>query len=170
MMRECDREVIAVDNPRQVVEGADIVACATNSRSPVFDGRWLAPGTHVTPIVGTDQSASGSEIDEVTVRRASLIATNLKEQITVDRQPKLLHLVESGELSWDRIHDLADVVAGRAPRRTSDHEITLHDNNTGMGIQFAAVGSLVLERARAQGLGTELPDGLFMTRGGSYAP
>jgi len=62
------------------------------------------------------------------------------------------------------------VVGGSAPGRTSPDQITLHDNNTGMGIQFAALGALILQHARAQGIGTELPDELFATRGGDYAP
>jgi alanine dehydrogenase len=170
LTREVGIEVRSVDDPRTVVEGADIVVTATNSRSPVLDGSWLQSGMHLETIVGTDQSASGSEIDHEAVRRANRIVTNLKEQIQVDRQPKLLWAIEAGLLSWDDIHDLGDVVAGVAPGRTSDHEITLHDNNTGMGIQFAALGSLILQLAREQDLGTPLPDELFITRGGDYAP
>jgi ornithine cyclodeaminase len=170
MTEETGVEVRPVDEPRSVVEGSDIVVTATNSRSPVLDGSWLQPGTHLETIVGTDQSASGSEIDRVAVRRADLIVTGLKEQIQVDRQPKLLWAIEEGLLDWDAIHDLAEVVAGTAPGRTSDAQITLHDNNTGMGIQFAALGSMIVDLARTQGLGTTLPDELFMTRGGDYAP
>jgi ornithine cyclodeaminase/alanine dehydrogenase-like protein (mu-crystallin family) len=170
MSREVDCEVRPVDEPRSVVEGADVVVTATNSRTPVFDGHWLAPGMHVETIVGTDASAAGSEIDREVVRRADLIVTGLKEQIQVDRQPKLLWAIEEGILSWDDLHDLSEVVAERAPGRTSPEQITLHDNNTGMGIQFAALGALVLDRARTQGLGTTLPDALFSTRGGDYAP
>jgi alanine dehydrogenase len=170
MTRESGREVRAVDDPREVVEGSDIVVTATNSRSPVFDGRWLEAGVHVAPIVGTDQSASGSEIDETTVRRADVVVTNLKEQIQVDRQPKLLRAIEEGALAWEQIHELAEVVVGKAPGRTQAGQISLHDNNTGMGIQFAALGVLILERARAQRLGQNLPADLFTTRGGDYAP
>ena len=167
---EVDCEVRAVDEPHDVVEGADIVVTATNSRAPVFDGRWLTSGTHLETIVGTDQSAAGSEIDREVVRRANVIVTSLKEQIQVDRQPKLLWAIEEGLLTWEQIHDLGEVVAGRAPGRISREQITLHDNNTGMGIQFAALGALVLDRARQQRLGTVLPDALFSTRGGDYAP
>jgi alanine dehydrogenase len=170
MNRAVDCDVRAVDEPRQVVEGSDLVVTATNSRTPVFDGRWLAPGTHVETIVGTDPSAAGSEIDREAVRRANVIVTGLKEQIQVDRQPKLLWAIEEGLLAWDQLHDLSEVVSGQAQGRTSADQITLHDNNTGMGIQFAALGPLVLERARRQGLGTELPDSLFATIGGEYAP
>jgi ornithine cyclodeaminase len=167
---EAGVDVRAVDDPRAVVEGSDIVVTATNSRSPVFDGSWLRPGMHLETIVGTDQSAAGSEIDHEAVRRSEVIVTNLKEQIQVDRQPKLLWAIEEGLIDWEQIHDLSEVVAGRAPGRTSADQITLHDNNTGMGIQFAAVGSLILDLARQQKLGTELPDELFITRGGDYAP
>jgi ornithine cyclodeaminase/alanine dehydrogenase-like protein (mu-crystallin family) len=170
MSREAGIEVRPVDDPRAVVAGSDVVVTATNSRSPVFDGHWLEPGMHLETIVGTDQSASGSEIDHEAVRRADLIVTNLQEQIQVDRQPKLLWAIEEGLLSWDQIYDLAAVVAGTAPSRTTSEQITLHDNNTGMGIQFAALGALILQRAREQELGTDLPDDLFMTRGGAYAP
>jgi|SRR5579871_2844764 len=167
---EVDCEIRAVEGARQVVDGSDVIVTATNSRSPVFDGGWLVPGMHVETIVGTDQSAAGSEIDREAVRRADLIVTGLKEQIQVDRQPKLLWAIEEGLLSWDQLHDLSEVVAGRTPGRTSAMQITLHDNNTGMGTQFAALGALILERAGQQGLGTELPDALFATTGGDYAP
>src|SRR5262249_45818863 len=114
--------------------------------------------------------AAGSEIDREAVRRADLITTNLKEQIAVDRQPKLLWAIDEGLISWDQIHDLGELVAGRAPGRTSAQQITLHDNNTGMGIHSDALAPLILARAWARRLGTELPDELFMTRGGDYAP
>jgi alanine dehydrogenase len=170
MSDEAGVEIRVVDEPQSVVEGSDIIITATNSRSPVFDGSWLRPGMHVETIVGTDQSAAGSEIDHEAVRRSDLIVTNLKEQIEVDRQPKLLWAIEEGLLGWDQIHDLSEVVAGQAEGRTSADQITLHDNNTGMGIQFAALGSMILDLARSQGLGTSLPDELFITRGGDYAP
>src|SRR5439155_14298728 len=114
------------------VAGSDLVVTATNSRSPVFDGHWLEPGMHLETIVGTDQSASGSEIDHEAVRRADLIVTNLREQIQIDRQPKLLWAIEEGLLRWDQLHDLAEVAARAAPGRSTPEQITLDDNNTGM--------------------------------------
>src|SRR5581483_4932917 len=43
-------ELCPVEQPRDAVEGADLVVCATGSNQPVFDGAWLAPGQHVTSI------------------------------------------------------------------------------------------------------------------------
>ena len=47
-------EVVAVDSPAEVVNGADVIICATNSNVPVFDGDWLVPGQHVTSIVSSN--------------------------------------------------------------------------------------------------------------------
>jgi ornithine cyclodeaminase/alanine dehydrogenase-like protein (mu-crystallin family) len=37
-------EVNSVDSPLEVVDGVDVIVCATNSNIPVFDGDWLVPG------------------------------------------------------------------------------------------------------------------------------
>ena len=57
--------------------------------------------------------------------------------------------------------DLAQLVAGTAPARQGRDEITCFVNNVGVGLQFAAAGALVLDKARAAGLGHELPDDWF---------
>ncbi len=54
---------------------------------------------------------------------------------------------------WDSIQEIQDLVAGTVQGRTSLPEgadqITVFNNNTGAGTQFAAVGAAVLKRARA---------------------
>jgi len=165
-----DATVVAVDSSDACITGADVVVTATNARTPVFDGALLTAGMHLTTIVGSDKTTKGTEVDETAVLRADRIVTNLKEQIRVDEQPKTFPLLERGALAWDDIAELHDVVAGTAPGRQSEDEVTFHDNNTGMGLQFAAMGRLVYERALAAGIGVEVDGDLFMTRGGSYAP
>ncbi len=51
---------------------------------------------------------------------------------------------------------LAEVVAGRVPGRTSDTESIYFDNNSA-GLQFAAIGRLVYEKAKEAGLGMHIP-------------
>jgi ornithine cyclodeaminase/alanine dehydrogenase-like protein (mu-crystallin family) len=62
------------------------------------------------------------------------------------------------------MYDLAEVVAGQAPARSSDSDITVFKNNVGLGLQFAAVASSVYEEARRAGVGRELPDEWFLER------
>ena len=146
--------------------------CATNSNDPVFDGSWLDPGTHVVHNIGSDFFINRQEIDEETVRRSSVVVVNLKEQVVRDHQPVLTKAVERGFVKWEEIRELGELVIGKIHGRSNDYEITLHDNNVGMGIQFAAVGRLVVENAKKRGVGTRLPADLFMTRRGAgvYAP
>ncbi len=47
--------------------------------------------------------------------------------------------------------------------RSRGEQITLHDNNVGMGIQFAATAAKVYELAKSKGLGRSLPSELFIT-------
>ena len=53
------------------------------------------------------------------------------------------------------------LIAGKAPGRQNEREVTAFVNIVGLGLQFAAVGALILERARAAGVGEQLPDNWF---------
>ena len=66
-----------------------------------------------------------------------------------------------GSVQLDRYRDLADLLSGRTQGRQSPREVTAFLNNVGTGLQFAAAGAYVLKKARAQRVGTELPDDWF---------
>lgn len=171
--REFGVEGIPTRNPEETVRGSDVVITATNAGEPVFDGSWLEEGTHLVAMIGANRFDRRREIDDEAVRRSDIVVVNLKEQIEVDDQPELLSPLRKGYIRWDDIYELADLVTGRIPGRTAASQITYHNNNVGMGIQFAAVGDLVLRKARARGRGTELPLDLFATRRAEedlYAP
>ena len=156
---------------RDTVQGSDVVITATNSADPVFDGSWLEPGTHLVSMIGAQLFDQRRELDDEAAKRSDLIIVNSKEQIEVDQQPEILSPLRKGLIRWEQIHELGELVIGRIAGRTSATQITQHNNNVGMGIQFAAVGDLVLKKGRAKGVGTELPLDLFMTRReGVYAP
>ena len=70
--------------------------------------------------------------------------------------------VERGVLSWERIYELGELLNSKAPVRTDPKQITLFNNNIGMGIQFAALGSRVLAQARERGVGIEIPSEWFV--------
>jgi len=53
-------------------------------------------------------------------------------------------------------------LAGHVPGRESEREITCFVNNIGLGIQFAAIGAAVVEKAKAKGLGREIPTEWFL--------
>jgi ornithine cyclodeaminase/alanine dehydrogenase-like protein (mu-crystallin family) len=68
----------------------------------------------------------------------------------------LIDPVARGITGWERMHELGAVVCGKAPGRQRAEEVTLFKSN-GLAIQDVAVAWKVLERARAGGLGAEVP-------------
>ena len=137
-------EVNLVTTPRQVIEVADIVICATTSGTPLFDGNALQPGTHITA-VGTFVPEK-REVDTTTIRRAHRIVVDSREAC----------LEEAGDLIIPNAEidaEIGEIVNGDRPGRESDAEITFF-KSVGVAVQDAVAASRVLAESEAKGLGT----------------
>lgn len=160
--RELGLSVDAVAGAREAVEGADLVVAATNASEPIVKGAWLAKGSHVVSIVSGDATMQRRELDDDVLRRAAVVACHSKEAARAQRHGDLWEPVATGILQWSAIYDLSEVVAGTAPQRGAPDDITVFKNNTGSGLQFAAVAPRVFELARAKRIGRELPAEWFL--------
>ncbi len=78
------------------------------------------------------------------------------------QSPDIWEGAEKGFRNCDSIHEIQDLLTGKVAGRARADQITLFNNNTGAGVQFAALGSAVLKRARDLGLGRELPTEWFL--------
>jgi ornithine cyclodeaminase/alanine dehydrogenase-like protein (mu-crystallin family) len=150
-------EIQAVESEEQAVRGADVVVAATNALTPVLKGAWLDAGAHVVSISGGDRLDQRKEVDDETVGRSSVVVVNSKLQVELDDQRDLLPVVASGRLAMEQVIELGTLVRSGLGRPRDAGEITFHFNNTGMGIQFAAVGTRMYEAALKHGAGTRLP-------------
>jgi alanine dehydrogenase len=146
-------EVRPASGAEDAVRGSDIVATITTATAPLFDGDWLAAGTHV--------SAAGSnalirrEIDDKTVQRAAVICVD--SRATALREcGDLLTVLEKGRLHPGQWVELGELVVGRRPGRSDSQQITLFESQ-GMAIQDLVLAERVLKLARERGLGRELP-------------
>lgn len=160
--RRLERRVDAVDSAREAVEGSDIVQAATAAWDPVFDGRWIEKGMYVASIGGSDGSNKRREIDDETIRRADVYIVHSKEVARNDQSPDIWDAACNGVVEWDAIAEIQDLLAGRVRGRSNREQITLFNNNTGAGTQFAALGAAVLRKAREMGLGREIPTEWFL--------
>jgi ornithine cyclodeaminase len=165
MSSKLGRAIDPVDTPKKVVEGSDVVQTATAAWDAVFDGHWVEKGMYVASIGGSDGSNKRREIDDETIRRADVYVVHSKEVAQLDQSPDVWEVAQKGIKAWDSILEIQDLVAGAVKGRASLPEgadqITVFNNNTGAGTQFAAVGAAVLKRARELGLGRELPTDWF---------
>src|SRR3984885_14824384 len=162
MTTQLGREIEAVDSPKKAVEGSDVVQAATAAWDAVFDGHLVEKGMYVASIGGSDASNKRREIDDETIRRADLYVVHSKEVARLDQSPDVWEVAQKGIKPWESIQEVQDLVAGNIEGRTSPEQITVFNNNTGAGTQFAAVGAAVLKRARAMGLGREIPTEWFL--------
>ncbi|ACE91670.1 probable ornithine cyclodeaminase protein [Rhizobium etli CIAT 652] len=112
-------DVEPVNSASKAVDDADIVICATTSQTPVVQSGDLKPGVHVNTV--GPKTLQGYELGLDVADVAAVIATDSPEQARGYASPFFL----TGSGNNDRIADLADIIAGKAPGRRSSEEITL---------------------------------------------
>jgi len=152
MSQKLNVEVTSADSPRLAVEGADIVVTITDSRTPVFDGRWLRPGMHVTAAGGANMYVS--ELDDATFERANVLVVDDIPQARIECG-ELIMAASNGVILWEQVRELWQVIGGVTPGRHSPDDITLF-KSLGMALWDVAVAKAVYDKAVAQGVGTRL--------------
>ena len=142
-------DALAVRDPAEAVEGADIIVAATTSRTPVFDGSKLPAGTHV--------SGSGSflpdhqEIDGAVVTRARVVVED--REAALEEAGDLAIPIAQGLVTADAIDaELGAIVNGDAPGGRAGRDLTFF-KSVGTAVQDVAIGAEVLRRAEAAGAG-----------------
>ena len=125
--------VKAAATAADAVRGADVVVVAVNATTPVLQGRWLAPGTHVNAIGATRPDWRELDDDLVTTAR-----------IFVDSREAALR--ESGDViaARNEVTEIGAVVAGVDPGRRNAEEITLF-KSVGVAVEDVAAAALVLQ-------------------------
>ncbi len=155
----CSIPVRAVDTPEECVQGADIILAATSSMLPVIKAEWLKPGVHIGCI-------KPQEIDGTVIDRCDRVVVHVKGQSLKDNvSVGTTGLIKEHVSGWwqeecyrlEIFPDLTQLISGEVSGRATPEEITCFYNNDGLGLQFAAVGAVILEKARQLGKGVDLP-------------
>ena len=135
-----------VINLEESARNADLISCATLSKTPVIKGDWIKPGTHLD-MIGSHKPDT-RETDDDAIRKSSIF---------VDSRAGALH--ETGELALpiadgiitaaDVKADIVELVKGIHPGRTSSEEVTLF-KSAGLAIEDLAAALLVYKSYKAQ--------------------
>lgn len=145
----CEIELAAT--AREAVEQADVLTLITSAGSPIIDGAWVQPGTHIN---GNGSHAKHMrELDTATVVKSKVVC-DLVDACRAEAGDFIIP-VDEGAWSWDRCHgSLGDVVAGKLTGRESADEITLF-KSVGLAIQDISTALAVLDKAKELDAGSE---------------
>ena len=135
-----------------VCRASDILVLATTAAEPIVRREWLKPGVHINAV--GSHSPGARELDGATVAAARIVVdsreANLKEC------GDLLIPMNEGAIGAEAFEDeIGQVAVGQRPGRRSAEEITIY-KSVGIAVEDVATANLVLARARAQGVGTQV--------------
>ena len=145
--------VRGVDNPEQAVRGMDVILTATNSLAPIFPEDWVEPGTHVSSMGKPTELSRGLHLKADRI----VVGSQEQERNYSDRSAALplVELTAEGKLSWSRIPELGEVIAGQVSGRGSREEINIFRESQG-GYGDMAFAAWLYEEAVKRGLGKRM--------------
>ncbi len=130
----------------------DIVVTMTSSKEPVLFGEWLKPGAHVN--AAGSNSLLKSEVDRETIKQASFVCVDSKEELGLEAGD-LLQPLETGSLLSEAVYELGQVIAGHLKGRTSPDDITVFASQ-GLALEDMAAARVAYDRAVEKGIGREI--------------
>jgi ornithine cyclodeaminase/alanine dehydrogenase-like protein (mu-crystallin family) len=143
----------AVASAEEAVREADVVVTATSSPEPVLLRQWLKPGAHVNAIGGRPPVMR--ELDTQTIADSAFFVD--RRESAESEAGDYLAAREEGAIGADHIRaELGEVLIGARPGRTGPEELTVF-RSLGLAIEDLAAADHVVRRARAEGVGVEVP-------------
>ncbi len=136
----------AVAASREEALAAERLVTMTPGHEVLLAEGSLRPGQHVS-LMGADGPGK-AEIAVAELARTRVFCDDWEQ---ASHNGELAHAFEAGALAREEVTELGAVLAGDAPGRTSDEEITAFDS-TGLAIQDLAIALAAMEAADELGL------------------
>lgn len=139
-------EAEAVESLEESARRADVISCATLSKTPLIKGEWVRPGTHLDMIGSHKPDTRETDNEAIS-----------KSRIFVDSRMGALH--ETGELALpiaegiisekDVQADIVELVKGLHKGRKNHKEITFF-KSAGLAVEDLAAALLVYKKFNAE--------------------
>ena len=150
----------AVSSSDEAIADVDIVVVATDAGSPVINGEFLSPGTHINAMGAAHPKR---EIDVGTFERVEKYVPDIRGRVfghSVQERFRsaagFLEAYDQNAVSENTIYgELGQVVSGQLPGRTDPEEITLVDS-VGTAVETVSCGYMLYQKAKERGLGTPI--------------
>ena len=146
MSRKLDLEIVAVKQPREAAEKADLIVTAgpiLKHPQPTIEKDWIKPGTFASA-VDFDSYFTGAAMAQM-------------DRISTDDHAQFQYYKSIGyfQQTPDPYADLGELAIGAKPGRQSPEERTM-TINLGLAMDDMAVAPAVYQAAKEKGLGTAL--------------
>jgi ornithine cyclodeaminase len=143
---EMERDGFAVaiaGDVSDVPRACNLIVTTTAATAPLILAADARPGTHITA-VGAD-SAHKQELDAALFRTADVVVVDSVSQCA--DHGDLAHAVRAGLIRPNDVSELGAVIAGTAPGRTSQDQLTIADL-TGVAVQDMQIAKAVHHACR----------------------
>jgi len=149
MGKSLELDIQVVDSAQAAIEGADVVAPATNANREdrYIQAKWIKEGAYLANISVNDYTFGA-------VSACDRIVVDSKKQLQVT-EAVLTDMVDEGLVNPDNIVEFGAIVNGKQPGRTRDDE-RIFFSPLGMGIEDLINAHRVYHEARLRGIGQEL--------------
>jgi len=145
------------------ISGANGITIATNSVTPVVEAEWVAPHAHVSCVKELELGdgileRSALNVVHTRIGRPANYIVGKGESPIYDHDPqeglaedlKKIRGTRRVGVDLEKLPDLGELVDGRVSPAPAG-ALTCFVNVMGLGIQFAALGALAYEHAKARG-------------------
>ena len=138
-MSEKGFSINIAETPEELCDRSNLIVTNTPATDPLLQADWIAPGTHITA-VGSD-GAGKQELDAQVYSKTDLCVVDSVPQCVLLGESH--YAIEAGIIDESALVELGEIIAGDAPGRTDDSQITVADL-TGVAVQDIQIAKAVL--------------------------
>ena len=125
----------------------NLIVTTTPATTPILLAEHIRPGTHITAI-GSD-TPEKRELDSAILAGADVVVADSIPQSRL--RGEISQALRAGAIEESKVVELGTIIAGKAPGRTADDQVTVFDS-TGVAVQDIQIAKAVIDRVEADRL------------------
>jgi ornithine cyclodeaminase len=142
MKKQYGVDIIVTETVEEAVSNADVICTVTASKTPVLEGRWVKPGTHINAVGACSPDAR--ELDSEIVLKSKLYVDSVestKNEAGDFLIPKQEGLIDNNHI----LGEIGDILTDKIVGRSNNTDITIFEA-LGLAIEDIAAASYVYDK------------------------
>ncbi len=144
MKKQYDVNIIEAETAEEAVCNVDVICTVTSSKTPVLEGRWVRPGTHINAVGACSPDAR--ELDSEIVSKSKLYVDFVES--TINEAGDFLIPKQEGIIDNNHIlGEIGDILTDKVAGRRNNIDITIF-KALGLAIEDIAAAYYVYQKAK----------------------